>query len=147
MSGLGPHQIVAPVVRWPDHDVMAAENPEGAFEDEGRKVRAVAIEGDDLLAAGSGEMSKSMGETCGEAFSLLLYNLHCITEQLCQLLLILLRAHHGDLHAHQRFCQRERVLQEAAIQFRHRRSRQAFRQTRLDPPWLWGFRHNDQGSA
>jgi hypothetical protein len=64
-------------------------------------VWTVAIERDDVLAAGGSEVSKNRGESPGETFTFLRYDLHRIPQQVRQFVLIRLRAHHRDLHVRQ----------------------------------------------
>jgi hypothetical protein len=64
-------------------------------------VWTVAIEGDDVLPAGGGEVSKNRGESCCETFAFLRYDLYCIAYQVSQFVLIRFRAHYRDLHARQ----------------------------------------------
>src|SRR5215472_1227710 len=119
VSGFGSNQVVASIVGWPDDHVMRREYFERAVQNRRRKVGTVAIECDDVWPALGSEASKNRGESRRETFTFLCYDLHRTAQQACQFGVMRLRAHHRDLHARQRLCQREGVLQEAAIQCCH----------------------------
>src|SRR5215471_2262645 len=146
MSGLGAHQIVTSIVRWPNDHIVRSKYLERIVENRRRQVRAIAIERDDPPPADS-EVAKSRSESGREAFAFLRYDLDGVASQLCQFVLIWLRTHHRDLHAGQRLGQREGILQEAAIQGDDGGRGKTFCETRFDPARLWRLRHNDQRSA
>src|SRR5262249_500811 len=66
MAGLCPHKIVATVLGRPHYDIKTLEHSKGSFQCGRRQMRAVAVEGYDLLAPGFRKMCKRRDETRGE---------------------------------------------------------------------------------
>src|SRR5689334_20293502 len=120
---LGADKVVASIVGWAYNDVVRRQHFEGTVENRRREVWTITVERDDMPASGGCEMSKDGDKSCRESLAFLRDHLYRFTEQMHKFLLVRLGTHHCDFHAAQRAGQRDGVLQEAAIECRHRGGR------------------------
>src|SRR5262249_5328486 len=110
MGSLGADKIVASVVGRPDNHIARSQSRKSAIQNQRREVWAIAVEGNNALLDGSGEMCKNRIESRGKAFTLLSYDLSCSAQEVRQFIRVRFRAHNSYLHATQRLCQRHCVL-------------------------------------
>src|SRR5579862_3647991 len=147
MRTLCSDEIVASVVSRSDDQVVRCYCFECSFQNTGRQMWAIAVEGNYASGTMRREVCKHRSEACGKTFAFLRNYACSVTCQLGEFAYVRVRTHDRDFDISQGSSQRQCVVEKTAIKIGDSLRSKVWREPGLDCPQPRRFRHDDQNTV